>query len=359
MNYIINRIKQLYFILIKKNWRPNLLPKSCTLIEKSQKILLTQPNNYLSIDNEWIPNKTWMNPKTNNISISKFKNVFVSADGIVFKGLKSYSESYVYSAFYKKFDSFYLLNIYKYSKQKKLNGPDNFLLIFDHWSKINYFHWMCDALPKLMILKKLSGNYTFKIIIPDGTPSYINDSLSSLGLVPFFFKSSEYLKISNLFHINYLAISGFSHPAINELIFNLKKNILQNKKRKKYYLSRNQTIKRSIANEHELITILERFGFETIQTENKTLNEQIELFSDCDILISPHGAGLTNMLFMPKGSKIIEIGHADVNRQPLCYWHLSNQLNHDYNYIPTYSDDNEIFTLNSKSFNLISDLLCC
>lgn len=335
MIYIINRIKQLYFKLTKKIWIPNLAPKTTTFIENSQKTILTQPANYLSIVNEWIPNETWMNPKTNNVSISKFENVFVSADGIIFKGLKSYSESYVYSAFHKKFDNFYLLNIYKHKKQKKLSGPDNFLLIFDHWSKINYFHWMCDSLPRLMILKKLSTNYNFKIIIPDETPSYVSDSLTSLGLTFFYFKSSEYLKISNLYHINYLAISGFSHPAINELTADLKISCLPNTKRKKYYLSRNQTIKRSIANEHELIRLLDQYGFEIIHTENKTFHEQLQVFSECDILISPHGAGLTNMLFMPKGSRIIEIGHSQIDKQPLCYWQLANQLNHEYNYVPT------------------------
>lgn len=358
MLYFINRIKQLYFKLTKKIWKPNLLPITSTFIERSQKTSLAQPANYLSIVTDWKPNETWSNPKTNNILISKFENVFISEDGIIFKGLRTYSESYVYSEFYKKFNNFYLLNIYKHKNKKKINGPDNFLLIFDHWSKKNYYHWFCDSLPKLMVLKKISINYNFKIIIPNGTPSYVSDSIGLLGLEPFYFNSSEYLKISNLYHINYLAISGFSHPAIKELVTDLKKCYLPNTKRKKYYLSRNQTIIRSISNEQDLLNLIDKYGFEIIYTENKTLNEQIQLFSECDILISPHGAGLTNMLFMPKGSKIIEIGHADINRQPLCYWHLANQLNHDYNYIPTYSDDNEIFTLNSKSFNLITDLLC-
>ena len=75
-----------------------------------------------------------------------------------------------------------------------------------------------------MVLKKISINYNFKIIIPNGTPSYVSDSIGLLGLEPFYFNSSEYLKISNLYHINYLAISGFSHPAIKELVTDLKKS---------------------------------------------------------------------------------------------------------------------------------------
>ena len=49
MLYFINRIKQLYFKLTKKIWKPNLLPITSTFIERSQKTSLAQPANYLSI----------------------------------------------------------------------------------------------------------------------------------------------------------------------------------------------------------------------------------------------------------------------------------------------------------------------
>jgi hypothetical protein len=358
MNYTINRVIQYYYSQIKRKWKPDLFPELNLMLEKSHKTDIIEPANYQLIKSKWKPNNHWSNPETNQIYLSKFKNVHVSSDGIVFNRLKSYPGSYIFSEFYKKFDNFYLLDVYKYYKLKNLKDSSNFLLIFDHWSKINYFHWMCDSLPKLMMLKKLKTIKNLKIIITEESPNYVLESLIILGFEPFFFKNSEYLKIPNLYHISYLAISGFSHPVINKLVIDLKKNYLPSNNKKKYYLSRNKSITRSISNEFELIKLLIKFDFEVIQTENKTLQEQILLFSDCDFLISPHGAGLTNMLFMPVGSKIIEIGHSEIQRQPLCYWHLANELNHAYNYIPTYADENEIFRLNSVSLNLIIQLLC-
>eukprot|EP00525_Craspedostauros_australis_P007080 CAMPEP_0198114228 /NCGR_PEP_ID=MMETSP1442-20131203/5675_1 /TAXON_ID= /ORGANISM="Craspedostauros australis, Strain CCMP3328" /LENGTH=489 /DNA_ID=CAMNT_0043771501 /DNA_START=95 /DNA_END=1564 /DNA_ORIENTATION=- len=41
--------------------------------------------------------------------------------------------------------------------------------------------------------------------------------------------------------------------------------------------------------------------------DNMTLQEQIEVFSNIDILLSPHGAQLTSILFMPRCSSVIEV----------------------------------------------------
>jgi hypothetical protein len=356
INYFLFRIFQLYFTFKKRKWEPNLIARSTLLIEKSYKTNLIKPSNYVSIKSAWSPNLMYSEPYTNDVFFNKFNDAFVSIDGIIFKGLKSFPGSYVYSAFYNKFDNFYLLYIYKNYSLSKIKDQSNFLLIFDHWSIANYFHWMCDSLPKLMFLRKLNTNYNFKIIIPRGSYQYVSDSIMKLGLTPYFFDNDKYIKVSNLYHLSYLSNSGLIHPVINELA-NVLKTQKTISKRRKYYLSRNHSITRSISNESELMNLLCKFDFEIIRTENKTLDEQIQLFSDCEVLISPHGAGLTNMLFMPKGSEIIEIGHAEIERQPLCYWHLANQLNHKYNFIPTFSDSNEIFTLNIFELNLIRDLM--
>jgi hypothetical protein len=356
MIYFKNRVVQFYITFKKKIWVPNLKPINKLSIYKSVKIQLINPSNFFSIQNIWKPNLYWSEPRTNDVFLNEFKNAFVTKDGIIFKRLKAYAGSYVYSEFFKKFNNFYLLDIYKHYKLRKLEEKDNFLVIFDHWSKANYYHWMCDSLPRLMAIKKTRGEKKFKIIVPSETPSYVKDSIVKLGFIPYFFNDNEYLKILNLYHINYLSISGYAHPIINELVVELKKKIVKVEKQK-YYLSRNNTIKRSISNEEELINELKKFGFKIIHTENKTLEEQIQIFSDCEILVSPHGAGMTNMLFMPKGSKIIEIGHSNLERQTLCYWHLASQLKHDYSYIPVDSDKNEIFMLDANALKLINEVL--
>ena len=52
--------------------------------------------------------------------------------------------------------------------------------------------------------------------------------------------------------------------------------------------------------------VLEHYGFTTMVPEDYTLEEQIRFFKHADIIVSPHGAALTNTLYMKPGSVVIE-----------------------------------------------------
>lgn len=57
------------------------------------------------------------------------------------------------------------------------------------------------------------------------------------------------------------------------------------------------------------------------------------LFSKAAVIVAPHGAGLTNMLFSKRGISIYEFMPMD--EPNLCYWHLSEMLGNRYTMIPT------------------------
>ncbi|MCB0501088.1 MAG: glycosyltransferase family 61 protein, partial [Bacteroidetes bacterium] len=78
--------------------------------------------------------------------------------------------------------------------------------------------------------------------------------------------------------------------------------------------------------------VLIKHGFEIIHAENYSLKEQIEIMNNTSVLMSVHGAGLTNMLFMPSGGKIIELRLAGDNHNN-CYFSLASDLELDYYYL--------------------------
>jgi capsular polysaccharide biosynthesis protein len=75
----------------------------------------------------------------------------------------------------------------------------------------------------------------------------------------------------------------------------------------KIYLSRRQAKMRQVSNEAELIPLLESAGYAIICAEDFSFWEQVLLFAQCQSLISIHGAGLTNLMFMPAQGQVLEL----------------------------------------------------
>jgi capsular polysaccharide biosynthesis protein len=77
------------------------------------------------------------------------------------------------------------------------------------------------------------------------------------------------------------------------------------------------------------------------------------LAGQCSSLISLHGAGLSNMLFMKQGSIVLEL-RMKGDQQNLCYYSLASALSINYYYLfCTRNADN----INVQDANISVDLL--
>jgi hypothetical protein len=81
--------------------------------------------------------------------------------------------------------------------------------------------------------------------------------------------------------------------------------------RRRIYLARGAG-RRSLVNEAEVAAVCAEFGFETVASSSlKEASDYIRLFSGCSAVVSPHGAGLTNVIFMPPGGTVVELSPSD------------------------------------------------
>ncbi len=200
--------------------------------------------------------------------------------------------------------------------------------LFGGWN--NYYHWIVEHLPKLRAVeyyKEQTGTQP-TIIIPNDPPSYIPETLELLNIQP-----------SNCVQWDPPAIDirTFilpSYPEANPenlhwLRTKLRDSIQENESKttpNRIYISREKAPTRQIKNEEQLFNLLSDFGFQRVYAEDLSVSSQIRLFSNADILIGPHGAGLTNMIWGDE-MKIFEI-HYDYVRD--VYSVLANNLGHDY-----------------------------
>ena len=88
------------------------------------------------------------------------------------------------------------------------------------------------------------------------------------------------------------------------------------------YISRNQASRRRIVNEEEVVNLLKKIGFQIITFESTSIREQALYLANAQIVVGPHGAGLTNILFCNPGTKIIEFFAPEYI--VVCYWVISN-----------------------------------
>lgn len=94
------------------------------------------------------------------------------------------------------------------------------------------------------------------------------------------------------------------------------------------YLTRETARRRQVTNESELWSTLQGAGFSKLQLEHLTWAEQIDAFRQAKVIVSPHGAGLANLVFCRPGTRVVEL----FNRSYVhgCYWRVASLQQLDY-----------------------------
>jgi hypothetical protein len=76
---------------------------------------------------------------------------------------------------------------------------------------------------------------------------------------------------------------------------------------RKLFVSRRNARVRRILNEEEIRRSLQAQGFEVVQLEDLALADQVRLIAEAQSVVAQHGAGLTHILHMQEGTRVIEI----------------------------------------------------
>jgi capsular polysaccharide biosynthesis protein len=98
------------------------------------------------------------------------------------------------------------------------------------------------------------------------------------------------------------------------------------------YISRATAVRgRTVVNEQQVLDTLAKLDFRPIVLELMSVREQAKLFSQAELVVGPHGGGLTNLVFCSPGTRVVEV-FAPRYVHP-SYWMLSNRCDLDYYYL--------------------------
>lgn len=217
--------------------------------------------------------------------------------------------------------------IFNKRKLAKLQYLDERLAVIAFTGARCYYHWLFDILPRFELLRR-SGFEVDKYYVPPLERRFQQESYEALNLNPHQFIYSDkktHIKAKALIVPSLPATVTKIPPFVCEF---LRSTFLKEKPKRKdrrLYLSRSGTgYQRQLTNEDRLSKELETLGFEKVLPEQLTIAEQAQLFSEASIIISQHGAALSNTVFCERQTQVIEI--FSPNYLCDCYWFLSQQM---------------------------------
>lgn len=203
----------------------------------------------------------------------------------------------------------------------------------DIWSA-GYFHWMTDALPRLFVSRGVTDSATILLPGPFEEMEYVRSSLIPFAVRDVKFVREKFICKNFILPTHTAPTGNYNEPvmrALRSLYTDFYRNTRGAAPGDKVYVSRSRAERRRIVNEEEVVNALKHYGFETVHFEDYSFEQQVKIALGARYLISNHGAGLTNMLFMKSGGSVLELrreGDAHNN----CYFALASALGVKYFY---------------------------
>ena len=201
-----------------------------------------------------------------------------------------------------------------------------------------YYHWMFDIIPRLELLKR-SGVQFDRIdwfVINSFNKPYQKETLDLLDI-----PVEKIIESDRHNHIQATELIVPSFPGYMDWVeFGTIKFLRQTfltritpskNNSEKIYISRAKAKNRQLINELEVSNLLETQGFKTVFLEELSVLEQVAIFASAEVIVAPHGSGLTNLVFCSPNTKIIELFSPNYVRTD--YWMISQQLQLQHYYL--------------------------
>jgi capsular polysaccharide biosynthesis protein len=269
-------------------------------------------------------------------SILELRDVRISPEGLLFKRGKILTESFAFPFLFDEWKKRSVVKflIRNYSLRTR-RLEQSAVWIVDDWSS-GYFHWLADALSRLVLMRDHLRDKILLLPFQYQQFDYVQASLKAFAVQNVrFINANEVLRCNRLFFPTPVAPSGHFREEIiqavrNQLVgqYGLNDGTLPEAR---IYISREKAPKRKIVNEPEVVEVLRSHRFEVIHAEDLSFADQVRIVSQARYLVSNHGAGLTNMLFMAAGKSVLELRHR-ADRINNCYFTLASALNLNYFY---------------------------
>lgn len=238
----------------------------------------------------------------------RYPRLYINQSGICFsRGRLLKSSLPPYDEYFREYQRIGWLSRLKRRTVRLPDGPP-LLVVHNLWST-GYFHWMTEALVKLWHCRHLADEVRLLLPARNGLSTLMEQTADALGFddrieMP----AQRNLSAKNVILVeNTLKQAEYSVGAIRGLGALLRGEYANNSAAGSLiYLRRPNNTKRRVANDEEVERLLVDRGFSVVEFDKKTFPEQVAIMSAAKVVISIHGAGLSNVMFMREGGHVLE-----------------------------------------------------
>lgn len=237
------------------------------------------------------------------------------------------------------------------------------MLIVGNLAPQNYYHWTLQSFANFLVYRQLTGSDDFAIVMP----SLNSFQARTIAVADFFGRrfEIEYNEVAMVSHGVYGNLCGgtysFSpHPVVLAAFDAFAADVTAERSfGRRIYVSRlDASHMRSVVNEDELCRLMVRHGFEIITPGQLPIEEQIVALRDAEVVVGPHGAGLSNLVYCRSnsGTRVVELAQAGY--MPGSYIRICQGKGLDYtavissDVVPT---DQDGVPVHQRNFNNVSN----
>lgn len=207
------------------------------------------------------------------------------------------------------------------------------LLMASRYTQHNYFHWIFEGVARLWCLEALPDAGRLPLFVhAKADKAYHRDVLAALNVRnPMIPMTGDMVLLKRAYFPSFLAPGSFSAPQIDWLRRRLMPAFgapMWPKGGRRIYLSRADVAVRSLVDEDRLIDLLRGRGFEIAVPGRMSVAEQVRLFAEAAVVVAPHGAGNTNMIFAPPGAVLLELTPRSTGA--ILYWMTAKEAGQRY-----------------------------
>jgi hypothetical protein len=199
-------------------------------------------------------------------------------------------------------------------------------------SIVSVGHYLMDGVLRLSVLEAAGLADDVRFIVPNMQPKYVQP-LEALGYPAERCGGLQegHWEVERLLVPSYLSAPGYIRPWAAGWIRDRLGVERSRTGTRRLWISRGRARNRRLQNEDEIFSILAPFGFEKVELESMSFREQVDRFAQAETVAGPHGAGMTNLMFAPRGARVLELFPA-VFVNPVFY-SMANSVDQEYYYL--------------------------